>query len=243
MQSTAITRRGQSFDTTVVFAVIVTVIAAFFLWETRLLLPIKIFVVFLHELSHGLAAILTGGSVERLILLDDEGGLAFTRGGNRFLILSAGYLGSALWGTLLMRLAWARPVVRRVAIQGIAGLLALALLLYIRDVRTLAYVTVFILGLWAVARWGDSRFHLATLWLLGSFSSLYAILDIGTDVLLQGPFAGIPLLDGGNTFTNDATLLASVTFVPAFVWGLLWGGIAVALYLWNVFSLAVRRGG
>ncbi len=37
--------------------------ALWFLWDTRIVYPLKIFVVFLHELSHGIAAIL-GSSYE-----------------------------------------------------------------------------------------------------------------------------------------------------------------------------------
>ncbi len=36
------------------------------LWSTPVLLPLKILVVFLHELSHLIAVLLTGGSVETL---------------------------------------------------------------------------------------------------------------------------------------------------------------------------------
>lgn len=220
---------------------LVTVGVALFFWNSALLLPIKLFVVLLHEISHGLAAILTGGAVERLVLLRDEGGLAFTRGGSRFVILSAGYLGSALWGALLMRLAWAAPAVRRYAIQGIGLTLALVLLLYVRDFGTLIYVALAIVATFAIGWVGGSRLQMAILWLVGSFSCLYAVIDIGTDILMAGPLAGIPFLDSTPGF-NDAELLASITFIPAFIWGLLWCGAAIALYCFNVVTLATRRG-
>ena len=70
--------------------------AVFALWQTPVVLPLKILVVFLHELSHGLAAVLTGGEIVELSLSAQQGGHAVTRGGSRFLILSAGYLGSLL---------------------------------------------------------------------------------------------------------------------------------------------------
>ncbi|MFT6786226.1 MAG: hypothetical protein ACJATG_002234, partial [Dinoroseobacter sp.] len=71
---------------------ILITIAVFALWSTPLALPLKILVVFLHELSHGLAAVLTGGSIEAISLSAQQGGHAITRGGNGFIILSAGYL-------------------------------------------------------------------------------------------------------------------------------------------------------
>jgi hypothetical protein len=233
-------RRGQTLDMTVVFFSLVTVAAAFLFWHSPLFLPLKMFVVLLHEISHALAAILTGGYVERLVLTRDEGGLAFTRGGNRFLILSAGYLGSALWGALLMRLAWASSRARRQALWMMGTALVLVTVLYIRDLFTLAYMIFATLAVLALSRWGSGRLQMAMLWLVGSFSCLYAIIDIGTDILLAGPLAGIPLIGGPPRF-NDAELLASITFVPAFVWGLLWSVVAVAIYLFSVLALAARR--
>ena len=38
----------------------------FALWQTPVVVPLKILVVFLHELSHAVAAWLTGGSVEQI---------------------------------------------------------------------------------------------------------------------------------------------------------------------------------
>ncbi len=198
--------------------------------------------VLLHEVSHGLAALLTGGQVERLILSHDEGGLAFTRGGNRLLILSAGYLGSALWGVIFMRLAWAAPTIRRYALRITAVALGIIALLYVRSLFTLAYVAFAALALFALSRWGGARLQMAALWLVGSFSCLYAVIDIGTDVLARGPLAGIPFLSGGVGFSNDAEVLASITFIPAFLWGLLWSAIAIALYAYSVFTLTLRRG-
>lgn len=220
---------------------IATVLLALFFWNTPLLLPVKLFVVLLHEISHGVAALLTGGSVERLVVSHDEGGLAFTRGGSRFLILSAGYLGSALWGALFMRLAWAAPRRRRLLVQGSALLLLGIALFYGRDLFTLAYLALAAGALWLIGWRGGPRIQMATLWLLGTFSCLYAVIDIGTDILANGPLAGIPLI-GGATSINDAQMLASVTLLPAFFWGLLWSGVALAIFGWSLASLA-RRGG
>ena len=60
------------------------------LWDTVVIYPIKVFVVLLHEVSHALAAMATGGSVERILLNANQGGAAYTVGGNPFITLSAG---------------------------------------------------------------------------------------------------------------------------------------------------------
>lgn len=64
--------------------------------------PFTMFVTYLHEASHGLMALLTGGSIISFTMQMDTSGLAYTQGGIRFLILSAGYVGSTLWGCLLL---------------------------------------------------------------------------------------------------------------------------------------------
>lgn len=53
--------------------------AVFALWQTPVALPLKLLVVLFHELSHGLAAAATGGSIESLTVTSDQGGLAVTR--------------------------------------------------------------------------------------------------------------------------------------------------------------------
>jgi hypothetical protein len=75
------------------------------LWDTLPVAPLKIFVVLLHEISHGLMAVATGGSIERIVITADQGGACYCGGGNAFLTLSAGYLGSLGWGALLLVLA------------------------------------------------------------------------------------------------------------------------------------------
>lgn len=77
-------------------------------WDAWIFWPLKIGVVALHELSHALATWLTGGEVVGFGLGLDQSGHVLSRGGSRFLILNAGYLGSLGFGLLLL-LASRRP--------------------------------------------------------------------------------------------------------------------------------------
>ena len=113
----------------------------FALWQTPVVVPLKILIVFLHELSHAIAAWLTGGSVEQISLSSDQGGFAITRGGSRFAILSAGYLGSLLLGAALLLLALRSTADR--AVTALLGAVILAVTaLYIRDL----FAAVFLSG-------------------------------------------------------------------------------------------------
>ena len=46
-----------------------------FLWNTVFVYPLKIFVVFMHEVSHGLAAIATGGRIVEIQINPQQGGV------------------------------------------------------------------------------------------------------------------------------------------------------------------------
>ncbi|NBV54813.1 MAG: hypothetical protein EBR79_03775, partial [Proteobacteria bacterium] len=68
--------------------------------------PLKWAETFYHELSHGLACILTGGRVRRIELNLNGSGVCTTQGGWRLPILLAGYTGAALWGGVLYCAGW-----------------------------------------------------------------------------------------------------------------------------------------
>ncbi|MCS7081192.1 MAG: M50 family metallopeptidase [Chloracidobacterium sp.] len=63
--------------------------------------PIRMFVTFIHEGSHALAALLSGYHVIRMTVHWDGSGLTLTAGQNWF-IASAGYLGTMLFGVWLL---------------------------------------------------------------------------------------------------------------------------------------------
>lgn len=215
----------------------VVIVAAFFLWDTPLLLPLKLFVVLLHEISHGLAAVLTGGELVRLEVVAQEGGAALTRGGSRVAILSAGYLGSALWGAFFLRLSVARPQRRRAVLLGMGVVLVVVALFYARDLFTFVYVAVAAGALLLLSRRAPPGWQRVVLFIVGTLSCLYAVVDIGTDVLAGGPLAWL----FGPRHLNDAEMLASITWIPAFVWGLLWSALAIIVYIWTVLAVSRER--
>ncbi len=185
-------------------------------WQTWLVYPLKILVVFFHELSHGLAAILTGGSVVEIQLDPREGGLAVTRGGSRFVILSAGYLGSLLVGGVILVAAAGSRQDR--VITGILGVvLAAVTLLLVRPwfgfgmIFGLAAAAVLLLA----ARFLSHGLNDFLLSVIGLTSCLYAVIDIKSDVLDRPELR------------SDARMLAELTGLPTVLWGLLWIVLAV----------------
>lgn len=195
--------------------------AVILLWETALLYPLKILVVFFHELSHGLMALLTGGSIVHIELDAMQGGLCVTRGGNRFLTASAGYLGSLLHGGAILLLTQ-RLRDDRLLTRALAVLLLLVCLVWVRPL--LGFGTVFCLLSGAALLWAGLKLsqeaNALLLRLIGLSSLLYAPLDIISDTLLR------PNLH------SDARSLAQLTFIPGVVWGTLWCALSLVMAWW-----------
>lgn len=83
----------------------VALVLVYILWNVPafdpLLYPLRLFVTYVHEAGHSLAALLTGGQVIGFTVSANGSGLATTAGGARAIIIPAGYLGAALFGSLL----------------------------------------------------------------------------------------------------------------------------------------------
>lgn len=194
-------------------------------WSSLAVWPLRLFVVLLHEVSHGLAAVLTGGRIVSIALSPREGGLCTTAGGWPLVVSSAGYLGSALFGALFLVLGVrGRPRAHRVATGVLGAALLLLTLVWVRSAFGFVYGLAVGSLLLGVARWlpeGASSFALR---LLGVTSLLYAPWDITSDLILRS----VP--------SSDASALARMTGVPSLAWGVLWlaGSLAVAFF-------AVRR--
>jgi hypothetical protein len=202
--------------------------ALWFLWDTWLVAPLKLFVVLLHEISHGIMAVATGGAIERIVVTADLGGACYCGGGDAFLTLSAGYLGSLLWGAALVLLA-ARLGRGSSWVVGIIGVfIGLVSVLYVRNPFGLLFGLGFGAALLGGARYLSPVANRRVLWALGLTSCLYAVLDIKSDVLDRPGLR------------SDARMLAEMTGVPTVVWGSLW--IAVALFVcWLLLRKILRQ--
>ena len=195
--------------------------ALWLLWDTALVYPLKIFVVLLHEVSHAIAVVLTGGTVDRITLDPHQGGATYFSGGNGLLALSAGYLGSLLWGGLLFT-AGRNERVRTDWVNGAIGVLVILLtVFFVRSSFGVVFGIFFGMAMVAASKNVGATWNRRLLLTLGLTSALYAVLDIKSDVLDR------PELH------SDAYMLAEVTGIgTATVWGFLWMGVALAFCGW-----------
>jgi len=189
--------------------------AILLLWNTPLVYPVKIFTVFLHELCHGLAAVLTGGRIVSIKVTADQGGLATTAGGWPLLIVPAGYLGSMLFGGLIL-LGASRTKADRAISLFIGITVAGVTLLFVRNLFGFAFGLAFAAGMAAMGRWGGTALNDFVLRLLGLTSILYAVIDIYSDLIVRT----VPC--------SDASAMSRMLFGPPAMWGVLWMLTALA---------------
>ena len=193
----------------------------FALWQTPLVVPLKILVVFFHELAHGGAAIATGGSIESISVNAQQGGVAYTRGGSRFVILTAGYLGSLAIGATLLVIAL-RTQADRLVLGALGGLMVLVAALYIRDLFALGFCLATGAAMLAASRFLPLPGCDLMLRVIGLTSLIYVPYDIFDDTLRRA------------NLRSDARMLAEEIGGTTMIWGGLWlviSGLVIAACL------------
>jgi len=199
-------------------------VTAVFFWLAPALYPLKIFVVFIHETGHALATVLTGGYVVSMVVTPWESGYVQYVGGNTLLIASAGYVGSALFGGIMLlltgRQAWAPTIY-----AGLAVLFGVVTIWFVRNVFGVVFglSTTVVFGVLAWKAWPGTHYIIDV---LAVMSSLYALYDL-TDFLLLGA-------------RTDAVILAQITYIPAFIWAMLWSAISL-LVVYTAGKQSLRR--
>lgn len=187
-----------------------------FLWDTPIVYPLKIFVVLLHELSHAMAVWATGGTVDQITLDPYQGGATYFTGGSAVLAMSAGYLGSLFWGALMFSAA-NEPRIRKDWVNGAIGTMVILLtIFFVRSGFGIAFGIFFGAAMITASRRIGEIWNKRLLLTLGLTSALYAILDIKDDVLDRPEIQ------------SDAWMLAETTGIGnATMWGALWIFIAI----------------
>lgn len=189
------------------------------------LYPFKLFVTTVHEACHALVARLTGGNVQMISIAPDESGLTLSAGGIRPLISMAGYLGTAVFGGMLIW--WGkRPAEARFILQMI-GTVILALTVFYGGGGIFSFVSMLIIGagiLWVSRKANDAACHMFLL-MLAVQTTLNSVLDIQT--LFLASVMGAQ--------HSDARNMESMTGIPAIVWSVLWGAIALCILTFSLW--------
>lgn len=181
--------------------------------------PLKWIETYFHELSHGFAAILTGGSIHRIQINWDGSGHCSTKGGFMILVLLAGYLGATFWGLFIFLGGWFLNAEGNATfLHLLLGLLGMVTLFWVRHPITL--IIVIIMGF---------TFYLPTL--LSNFDYLHYIVEfIGIHTMVNALHAPLHLIDGKHE--GDGAMLADRLLLPEGVWIVLWIAISLLALAW-----------
>ncbi|WP_127115998.1 M50 family metallopeptidase [Shimia sediminis] len=199
----------------------------FALWPTDVIYPLRLLIVFLHELSHAIAVILTGGEVVSLSVNAMEGGEVLARGGNRFLTLSAGYVGSLLIGVILLLTA-VNTRADRIAMMCLGALILGVTLLYSSEPFAVIFGIATAALMLAAAAWLNHDINDLILRVIGLTSMIYVPYDIFSDTIARAHLY------------SDARMLAEEFGGTTMIWGGLWLAISLAVI---VASLRYGLGG
>lgn len=198
-------------------------------WLGWIVYPFRVFGTFVHELSHGLAAIATGGDFVRFSVSPDLSGLAHSAGGWRTVVASAGYVGSAVFGGVLLVLH-ARLLGSGSLLLGLGLAFGVLCLLFVRNL----FGIVAGLAITAALVVAAIRLTIAVRDLLVDVLALQLVLD-GYDSLFT-----VFALAGDTRVRSDAHTMADLTWLPATWWAVIWMLVSTAI-LFVALRLAVRR--
>ena len=230
---------------TLLIAATISVVLWFIPFAEFLTYPFRIFVTFIHEGGHALAALLTGNSVASLSVATNASGETYTTQGGLFsqvFISSAGYLGSMAFGALLLILI-RKAVAARVVLLGSAIFIFALTMIYglIKPIFvvsawagipfTLLASTIISVGLVLIARFASAKVATFFVSFLAVQCVLNALYDLKTVFFLSSPL---------NPFAvqTDAANMAQATHIPAIFWTVIWIALALGI-LWFAMRLYV----
>lgn len=174
-----------------------------------------LFVTFLHELGHVTAAIFTGGSAHALQINPDGSGVATTSGGVRCIIEAGGYIGSIIFGNLILRIGIGKQTVARILVAVIGAVMIGASIIWFSTIESFMFTMSVGIGFIILAKF-ISYISNAILVVLGSYSVWYALNDYSV-----GP-------------SSDLQSFSDV--IPPTIWMYVWLGIGIIITLINVYT-------
>lgn len=208
--------------------------------EGRLILyPFTILSTWFHEMAHGLAAMILGGSFHELEIFSNGSGLA-RHSGELFLgrvgkaiVALAGPIGPAIAGAALISCV-KTPGRARTALLILGTLMAISILYFMRGWLGILIITIIAIGvLYTAFAAGEKPRRYLTLF-LGVQAALSTYISI--DYLLS-PGAHI----GGEVYPSDTMVAANNLILPYAFWGVLCIFISVWLIYSSIQSLYRKR--
>jgi hypothetical protein len=192
-------------------ATLLTILISYIPFGELVIYPLRLFVTFIHEGGHALAALLTLGSVERLVIYADASGVTHTVGGFSLLIASSGYLASTAYGAGLLTLL--HDGGRAKAVLTVTAAMILTLTGFFAANSFSLFIGIALTGLlmWVAIGWSARWAHFF-LSFLAVQCCLNALYDLKT----------LFLISATSNIHSDAVNMQEVTMIPAIVWASAW---------------------
>jgi hypothetical protein len=211
-------------------AVAVSLIVSLTPWAEVILYPFKLFTTWVHECGHAVATLLVGGRVTAITIQPDTSGLTHslvpTGRMARGVVATAGYLGAATVGCLLMAATrverWSHTI-----LLGLGVCMIVTILLWMRNLFGVIVVLAWGVALIALARGRMARTGRFVLSLLAIQVALNSVYDIRV------------LFSIGHG-ASDARTMESLFLLPSWMWATAWMVTSVAML---VATLWVTRKG
>jgi Peptidase M50B-like len=200
-----------------IVATVLTIAISYLPYGWILVYPIRLFVTFIHEGGHALAALVSFGSVERLTISPDASGVTLTRGGFGPLISSAGYLATTAFGACLLVWCSRGHSAKAVFTASAAVILVVTAFLAGDPFSWLTGILLAVGLIWAAIGLRPRLAHFA-LSFLAVQCCLNALFDLRT----------LFLISATTTLHSDAVNMERMTLVPAIVWTIVWIAISIA---------------
>jgi hypothetical protein len=198
-----------------------------------LLYPFTLLSTWVHEMGHGVTALLCGGQFARLDIFADASGMAHSAvipGVRQALVAAGGLIGPPLVGMIFLLLARRTP---RLLLYGLSLSMLLSLPLWVRTGIGWASVGGLGLGIALLCRvLGESgRLFLAQL--IGLLLAL--------DTLARGDYLFMHSARvGGVVHISDVGAIAQATFGPAFLWGAIVAALSAVFVGIGLYSVLRR---
>ena len=193
-------------------------------WGDLILAPFGLFTTWIHECAHAVAALAVGGHVRSITIHLDGSGLAHSLVPDgrlaRGVVTSAGYIGGRQVGWLHKAAApvpQGAPPIRR----AVAAAMLVTLVFWVRNVAGVMVVLAWAGVLLFLAARGNSSVSRFVLGLLAVQVALNAVYDIR--VLFM---AGV-----GH---SDADTMASLFWLPSWLWAGTWMLLSVGMLTWTL---------
>jgi len=203
-------------------------ISAIFLWDTIVIYPIKLITVLLHEISHAIAAIFTGGKIVTMNINQDLSGQCTIEGGNQVLIASSGYFGSLFFGLMFIFSAYKIKKSNFFILPILFILLFFSLLLSTNLLVKLISICIVVLLLFVSYKFNDSLKKYSFIF-LGMVSSFYVLIDIKNDLLTS------------SNMNSDAAIISNLTNLDPIFVGFSWFAISFVSLIF-ILRYGIKKG-